>query len=83
MALSILTRIWLLFALVLISVASPLPGKGTEGKLDLEETYLVIPQVDYEGAIHYKVNDPLPHLDFEKGAMGASCRKTPSRCYSG
>lgn len=32
----------------------------------LQETELIIPQVDYEGAIYYKPGDPLPHLDFDR-----------------
>jgi len=32
----------------------------------LRETTLTIPQVDYEPAIHYREEDPYPHVDFSK-----------------
>ena len=39
---------------------------AAERDFGLEETRLVIPQVDYEGAIYYQDSDPLPYLNFEE-----------------
>ena len=35
-------------------------------RLDLRESELAIRQVDYEKSIHYRPEDPYPHLDFSK-----------------
>jgi len=58
--------IWLWTILILLYGSTALFGRDNSGEFALEQTFLVIPQVDYEGAIHYKEHDPLPYLDMDK-----------------
>jgi hypothetical protein len=58
-----------LIGLFLLSARSSLfllSGEKTPSVFSLTETNLTIPQVDYEGAIFYRKDDPYPHLDFTK-----------------
>jgi hypothetical protein len=51
---------------VLLVALNPLSVAAAASSFRLEETEIVIPQVDYEGAIKHKPNDPLPYLDFDE-----------------
>lgn len=61
--LAVLGQLWLV---VFMGGATPLSAESNMEFLRLQETNVVIPQVDFEGAIFYEKDDPLPHLDFRK-----------------
>ncbi|UCF38848.1 MAG: DUF5107 domain-containing protein [Acidobacteriota bacterium] len=61
-----ITIIFVLFTMGLSVFAAVQPDKGSRSQFLIEETFLILPQVDYEGAIYYQEDAPLPHLDFKK-----------------
>jgi len=69
---------WLRWPLVLVLLVAlnAVPVVAAASSFSLKQTEIVIPQVDYEGAIQYKPNDPLPYLDLDRVQWEQIVRKS-------
>lgn len=66
-------------ALALAAAASAAGSGSAAGAFSLVVDEVVIPQVDYEGAIYYAEGDPLPHVDFDRVAWNEVVHKPHER----